>query len=113
MRFFEGVEFAMRQGRAMVNSTFHWHPILNGYSSYFPARFASRLEIADELPGRDALAALIEETDLRFVLVHLDRLDSGQRVRWDREMALGNSGDRPALRLLASDDANLLFGIDR
>lgn len=97
----------------MLNSTYHWHPVLNGYSSYFPAGFARRIGLADDLPSRGALEALVEETDLRFVWVHLNKLNAEQRTRWNRHVALGDSRERPALRLLVSDEANLLFHVDR
>jgi hypothetical protein len=57
--------------RAMYRSIFHWRPLLNGYGSYFPARFPDLMRLASNLPDADALAALRRETGLATILVHL------------------------------------------
>src|SRR5881397_77853 len=61
----------------MYRSTFHWRPLLNGYSSYYPAGFGERMTIADHLPDADALTTLRRETGLDAILVHLDLLRNG------------------------------------
>jgi hypothetical protein len=54
---------------AMYRSIFHWQPLLNGYSSYWPVDFAARMKVATRLPDPDALAQLQRETGLAYVLV--------------------------------------------
>src|SRR5207244_3512331 len=38
-----GVPWPPFHAAAMYRSTFHWRPLLNGYSSYYPAGFAERM----------------------------------------------------------------------
>src|SRR5262249_3716874 len=44
--------------RAMYRSTYHWRPLLNGYSSYWPPGYVERMTLAQELPDPAALATL-------------------------------------------------------
>lgn len=56
----------------MYLSTFHWRPLLNGYSSYWPEGFIERMAIAHQLPDHAAVRRLVELgvrtiwLDLRF-----------------------------------------------
>jgi len=104
--------FALHQAMAMANSTYHWHPILNGYSSYFPAGFRQRIELANELPEHGALKRLVQEAQLRFVWVHLRRLRPKQRALWTRMSTPDPLRPRPTLRLVAAEGDSLLFVVD-
>jgi hypothetical protein len=94
-------------GIAMYNSVFHRSPLLNGYSSYFPADFPARMALARELPAADALAALRARTGVAMVLVHISQLPRPQRTEWLR---LAGDG-RPDIFLAARTSNDLLFRV--
>jgi hypothetical protein len=71
-----------RNGRYMVASTLHWRPLVNGYTAY-PPPLASLLAAAvRELPDTQALATLVDSSDLRWVVVHRDALTAREAARW-------------------------------
>ena len=61
-------------------STFHWMPIANGYSGYYPASYLRRLERLRRFPDRATLASLQAE-DVRYLIVHADGYAPGEYVR--------------------------------
>jgi len=98
---------APRQARAMYRSIFHWRPVLNGYSGYWPKEFPTRMGYARVLPNVAALDLLRRQTGLAAVLVHTDDLDASARAAW---MAVAADGG-PDLRLVARDGSALLFAV--
>jgi hypothetical protein len=90
---------------AMYRSLYHWHAVLNGYASYWPAPFSARMALAARLPAPDALADLARTTDLELVWVHLDRLPPEARERWLQP----DGSAPPGLRLLVQTPVDLLF----
>jgi hypothetical protein len=50
-------------------STFHWQPLVNGYSDHLPADAAADMTALATFPGPDAWRAL-RARDVRYVLVH-------------------------------------------
>src|SRR5262245_9341415 len=95
---------------AMFHSTSHWRPLLNGYSSYWPAGYQERLVDAKRLPALDALDRLAETTGLSLVWVHTQWLGPRQRAQWTSPP--GPSGDRRGLTLVAQAGPELLFAVD-
>jgi len=94
--------------QAMYLSTFHWQPLLNGYSSYWPDGFPARMELAEQLPARAALARLVKETGVRMIWVDLRGYASARRVRWlDAQLGLV-----PGFELRAQVRSQLLFEVD-
>ena len=72
-----------REGRRMYLSTFHWLPILGGYSAY-PPRIAQHLGwIAWNLPAEQNLQGLVNSVEVGWLLVHLDEMTPESRARWD------------------------------
>ena len=51
-------------------STFHWQPIVNGYSGFYPASYLSRLTDTAEFPDERALRRL-QRDGVRYLVVHL------------------------------------------
>ncbi len=62
-------------------STFHWMPLMNGYSGYYPASYISRLERLSTMPDEAALESLVRD-GVRYVIVHagLYRSDGASEV---------------------------------
>jgi hypothetical protein len=60
-------------GPYMVNSTRHWHPLLNGYSGFRPESYERSYEAAREFPSDQSLVRL-HELGVTHVVVHLEAL---------------------------------------
>jgi hypothetical protein len=101
---------AWPHARAMYRSIFHWRPLLNGYSSYWPAGFPERMALAMRLPDADALDELRRETGLRHVVVDAGYLDARARATW---RGIADAGTSAGLRLVARDGDLLLFAVER
>jgi hypothetical protein len=59
-------------------STFHWMPLVNGYSGYYPPSYLSRLAPMNRIPHDAAIEALVR-AGVRYVIVHPDLFDAGRR----------------------------------
>jgi hypothetical protein len=91
---------------AMYRSTLHWRPLLNGYSSYWPAGFYERMQLTQLLPATSALRRLVCETGVRTIVV--DRLaPSANRETWSRAVLEPPKG----LRCVAATPAMLVFDV--
>jgi hypothetical protein len=61
-------------------STFHWMPLLNGYSGFYPPSYLNRLARLARFPDAASVAALKRE-NVRYVIVHDDGYPEGERLR--------------------------------
>jgi hypothetical protein len=59
-------------------STFHWMPMVNGYSGYYPLSYLSRLTPLNRIPDESAVQALVR-AGVRYVIVHPDLFDARRR----------------------------------
>jgi len=72
----------------MYLSTFHWRPLLNGYSSYWPEGFVERLAVAERLPDHAAIRQMVQ-LGVRTVWLDARRRRSRYQDRWrDAELGL-------------------------
>lgn len=71
------------EARYAYLSTYHWRPLVNGYSSYPPASYELLMAIARRLPERSALQDLVDLASVRFVVVHADSLGPRERGAWE------------------------------
>lgn len=53
----------------MFWSTAHWHPIVNGYSGYYPIEFAETVVRTEHFPDDQSLLQL-RNTGVRYIVVH-------------------------------------------
>lgn len=67
----------------MVLSTYHWRPMIDGYSAYPPLTLRFLLRFVVQLPDGKALQELVDHVDVRWILVHLDRMPIGMRMAWE------------------------------
>lgn len=58
------------EARFAFMSTFHWMPLINGYSGYYPASYLNRLERLSTMPDAAALENLVG-AGVRYVIVHV------------------------------------------
>jgi hypothetical protein len=114
---------------AMYRAIAHRQPLLNGYSGYWPAGFAARMDAACQLPAVDAVRQLQTEAGLALVVVN--RAHWTPRDKFDRRLGvppngcpralLGEqrwqaweriaAGGHPLLELIARDSDRLLFRV--
>ena len=92
---------------AMYHSIAHWRPLLNGYSSYWPADFPQRMADAASLPDPVALDRLVETTGLAMVWLHAARLPPAARAAW---LAPPRDGAH-RLQLVVRSGTELLYAV--
>jgi len=90
---------------SLLATTLHDHPVLNGITAYTPPPFELLRRIGSRLPDRDALEKLVRLTELRWILVHLDRLGEPERLAWQR------AGERADLRQAYADEWTLIYEV--
>ena len=76
------VYYVQADSQYMLASTLHWKPITNGFTAHLPPHFEFLRRIAARLPDPEALERFRRLVDVRFIVVHLDRLRTADRVRW-------------------------------
>ena len=58
------------EARYAFMSTFHWMPLLNGYSGYYPPSYLSLLNEVRRFPDEESIA-LLRRRGVRYVVVHM------------------------------------------
>jgi hypothetical protein len=61
-------------------STFHWMPLINGYSGYYPPVYIHRLIPLSRLPDANSVRWL-RESDVRYIIVHSGGYSPAERLR--------------------------------
>ena len=80
---------AERNATYMLASTDHWKPLINGYSGYEPPSAALLNAAIRRLPEPRALAFLMEIVDLRWIVLHRDRLIGHEATAWQDRTPAG------------------------
>jgi hypothetical protein len=93
----------------LFRAIFHRRPLLNGYSSYYPAIMIERLKRIQRLPDRLTLALLQVEAGLTTIVVHTAALDARSRGAW--EAIWRAPATRPDLRPVVAEDGVLVFDV--
>jgi hypothetical protein len=68
------------ESRYAYMSTFHWMPLLNGYSGYYPPSYLRRLTPLATFPGPEAIDAL-RQAGTRYIIVHSGGYTPAERAR--------------------------------
>ncbi|TMB12839.1 MAG: hypothetical protein E6J71_23635 [Deltaproteobacteria bacterium] len=89
---------------SMYYSTFHWLPVVNGYTSYPPRSYVGVAEAAAGLPRPDALDAVLRQVPLRWILLHRDAVTAGTSPAWEATL-------RQALTPVADFGETILFEV--
>jgi hypothetical protein len=92
----------------MIASTVHWKPLVNAYSDFTPASFASRRDTLAEFPTREAFEAL-QSLQARYIVFHLDAYSSETGARQSLVVRLDEFG--PHLRPIYADDSAWVYEI--
>jgi hypothetical protein len=69
--FYAGTFDRHRHTEYMLASTFHWQPLINGYSDHMPADFFESLPALQTFPSPEAFDVL-RAKQVRWVVVHFD-----------------------------------------
>jgi hypothetical protein len=76
-------------GHRMYLSTFHWLPIVDGYSGYPPASASYIHAISRGLPDEGALQSLVDVVDVGWILVHRAHLTPPAAAAWHGRLPPG------------------------
>jgi hypothetical protein len=102
------------ESEALLASTLHGRPILNGFTAYPPPSYDLLRRVARGLPGAESLGALARLAGLRWIVLHDERLGPDARRRWRAAEADGrlrrawSDGRTSILELPARADAGSL-----
>jgi hypothetical protein len=87
---------AIHAGRAMLGSTLHWKPLLNGHSGYAPRSYPFLRQAGQALPSQEGFARLEALVGVRYVIVHRDEIAPAERAAWMRAASEGRLVERAA-----------------
>jgi len=97
---FYSTRFAFERTQYMLDSTVHWMPLVNGYSSHIPQDVIDNTETLGGFPSREAFA-LLRPDGVRYAVFHMNlltsdmRSDLGTRLRaFDRYLRTVYADDR-------------------
>jgi hypothetical protein len=91
--------------RYMLFSTFHWFPLVNGYSDHIPSDFREAALVLDSFPSDQGFNVL-KRRRVRYIAVHWDLLGSRRTEIEERLRPYAQY-----LRPLASDPAMTLYEV--
>lgn len=67
--FFRSVDLN-RHAWYMLYSTYHWQPIINGYSDHYPKPFLDMLHVIKDFPTDPRSFVHLRDRDVRYVVLH-------------------------------------------
>jgi hypothetical protein len=70
-----------RHSRYMLLSTYHWHPLVNGYSDHIPQWFRGEVSRISSFPTAESLRIVIDRHQARYAIFHSRYYDSRSRLR--------------------------------
>jgi len=92
--------------RAMLGSTLHWLPLLNGYSGHAPASHRLLMTLAQRLPDEEAFAEICALAAPRWIVAHTALMDDAEREAWRK------ADRRLPLKRHAEFDRNVIYEAD-
>jgi hypothetical protein len=105
--YYERPDFP-RHARYMLSSTYHWQPMVNGYSDHIPGDFRQIVRPVSSFPSREAFR-ILRERRTRYVLFHLNYYDARSRERVIRQI----DDYKDFLMPIVQDDEIWMFMITR
>lgn len=98
-------------GLYMFNSTYHWQPIVNGYSGFFPRSFMELLEAMKKFPDERSIAYL-QQRGVDVIVVH-GRLMEPARFGEITAALLQHPDVEAAARFAESGGTDMVFRLRR
>ena len=86
---------AIQDGLYMYTSTFHWQPILNGYSGFYPRSYMELLDQAKDFPAEPAIAYL-KRRRVDLIVLHGRFLKPDEFGHWAAALAARRDVDQLA-----------------
>lgn len=77
--FYERMDFPRHAGY-MLGSTYHWQPLVNGYSDYIPRPWRDHVRQLSSFPSRESFG-ILGRLGARYVVFHLQMYDRRSRQR--------------------------------
>jgi hypothetical protein len=97
------------EARVSYMSTFHWQPLVNGYSGFVPQSYVDRMNALRDCPDDRSLARL-QRDNVRYAVVHLGAV--GERAREVLETLAGRYRLKELGRFLDADGGEaVVFGM--
>jgi hypothetical protein len=78
------MRWGLRNAESMYLSTYHWLPLVNGYTGSHPPTYALMESLANALPEPSAARTLEVLNTVRWVLVRKEPFDPDALAAWDR-----------------------------
>jgi uncharacterized membrane protein YozB (DUF420 family) len=103
--FWERNDFP-RHARYMFNSTYHWQPLINGYSDHIPGDFREMVVPVSSFPTLESFE-LLKARRTRYAVFHLGMYDERSRLRLMERLEVYE----PYLYPLSREDHVWLFEI--
>lgn len=91
----------------MMQSAWHWQPLVNGYSDFTPPGFEAVMPALESFPSPAALDAL-RARQARYVVVNWDLYSGPERIRVRRTLEMM----APALRMMLDDAHASLYAVE-
>ena len=85
-----GLTDGARGSEAVLQSTRHWRPILNGYTGHAPPSYKFVRTLTEQLPDRRAITHLRRLTGVRWAVLETERLGRNRAADWDRAERRGD-----------------------
>jgi hypothetical protein len=104
--FFSGPQDRDRHTEYMLMSTFHWKPLLNGYSDYIPTRAFQDANVLSTFPSMNAWSVM-RARGARYVLVYWQSYDPAAR----QQLVAETRQLREYLRSIVDDTDVSLFEV--
>ena len=96
-----------RHGTYMLFSTYHWQPLINGYSDHYPPDYREMLDVVKDFPTDPRSFAFLRDRQVRYITVRFNWYEHTRRPVV--EQALAHYVSTGVLRLIdreARVDAN-------
>jgi len=98
-----------RHAEYMFFSTYHWQPLINGYSDHMPRDFFDMLDVIKDFPTQPRAFDFLRARGARYVLVHLNYYHHLRRP--EVEQGLAHYTAEGVLRFLDRDGDLALYQI--
>ncbi|MBP7778558.1 MAG: hypothetical protein KA371_15685 [Acidobacteria bacterium] len=105
--YYERSDFP-RHAEYMLDSTYHFQPLINGYSDHIPGEWRATVVPLSSFPTRESFA-ILGRIGARYVVFHLQRYDSRSRERLLQRLVTYQQYLRP---LVQQDDVWLYEIVD-
>jgi hypothetical protein len=84
--FYRSIDFN-RHAWYMLYSTYHWQPLVNGYSDHYPPEWIAMLDVVKDFPINPASFRHLREHEVKYVVVHRNWYEHARLAEIDAGLA--------------------------